>query len=110
VKFRPEKLDINFYELLKRGNIILYYRYSLLLFSILLSIAAIVISSLQVKTASEFSKLSRQQVNGAENKVKKGPKIYSIKDLNLQTTIPDTKNTIKEKIGSLVNDSIFPIM
>jgi len=110
VKFRPEKLDINFYELLKRGNIILYYRYSLLLFSILLSIAAIVISSLQVKTASKFSKLSRQQVNGAENKVKKGPKFYSIKDLNLQKTIPDATNTIKEKIGSLVNDSIFPIM
>jgi len=109
VKFRMERLNVNFYELLKRGSILLYYRYSLLLFSIILSIIAIVISSLQVKTASEFSKLSRQQVNGAEN-VKKSSSVYDINSFNLDTSVPDATNTIREKIGSLVNDNIFSIM
>ena len=109
VKFRPEKLDINFYELLKRRNIILYYRYSLLFFSIFLSITAIVISSLQVNTASDFSKLSRQQVNGSENVIKPSS-IYDINSFDLNTTVPDATNTIREKIGSLVNDNIFSIM
>jgi len=109
VKFRPEKLDINFFELLKRGNIILYYRYSLLFFSIFLSITAIVISSLQVNTASEFSKLSRQQVNSGEH-VKKPSSVYDINSFDLNTSVPDATNTIREKIGSLVNDNIFSIM
>jgi hypothetical protein len=110
VKFRYDKLDVNFYELLKRGSILLYYKYSLLLFSVILSIIVIVISSIQVSKANNFSKLSRQQVNSGENNISKGPKYYSIKDFNLQTTVPDATNTLKEKIGSLVNDSIFPIL
>ena len=109
VKFRYDKLDVNFYELLKRGSILLYYKYSLLIFSVILSIISITISSIQVNTANNFSKLSRQQVNAPE-KDSTGPKFYSIKDFNLQTTIPDATNTLKEKIGSLVNDSILPIL
>ena len=109
VKLRPEKLDINFYELLKKGSILLYYRYSLLLFSIALSISTIVISSLQVNTANSFSKLSRQQVNGAEYTNKK-PKHHSIKELKLQDIIPRITNNIKEKISYIVNDSIFSIL
>ena len=102
-------MDVNFYELLKRGSPLLYYRYSILLFAIALSITVIVISSLQVNTANGFSRLARQQINGDENDDKK-PKHYSIKDFNLQTTIPDATNTIKEKISSIVNDSILPIL
>jgi hypothetical protein len=106
IKFKSDKLDINFYELLKRGSILLYYRYSLLLISIVLSILTIVISVLQIIRTNKFSKLSRQQVNGAEYKKSKN----NTKDLNLQNTIPNVANTLKEKIGSIVNDSIFPIL
>lgn len=109
VKFRPEKLDIEFFELLKRGNIMLYYKYSLLLFSIFLSITTIMISLLQFKTASEFSNLSRQQVNVGEH-VKKTSSVYDINSFDLNTSVPDATNTIREKIGSLVNDNIFSIM
>lgn len=109
VKFKNDILDVNFYELLKRGSFLLYYRYSLLLFAIALSITVIVISSLQVNTANGFSRLSRQQINDDENN-DKNPKQHSIKDLNLQTTIPTATNSLKDKIGSIVNDSILPIL
>jgi hypothetical protein len=108
IKFNSDKLDVNFYELLKRGSILLYYRYSLLLISIVLSILTIVISFLQIISTNRLSKLSRQQVNGAEYNYKKSKN--NTKDLNLQNIIPNVTNTLKEKIGSIVNHSIFPIL
>ena len=68
IKFRPSKLDVNFYELLKRLNIFLFIRHITLFITLGLSISAIVISSIQVKTAEGFSKLTRQQLNSVEYK------------------------------------------
>jgi hypothetical protein len=66
--FKPEKLDVNFYELLKNINMFLFSRNYLLFITLALSISTVVISSFQVKTADSFAKLSRQQINIAESK------------------------------------------
>ena len=70
LKFRPEKLDVNLFELLKRGNIYLMIRNTTLFLTLGLSISAIVISSIQVNTTNGFAKLSRRQLNVAEHKAK----------------------------------------
>jgi hypothetical protein len=71
IKFRPAKLDVNFYELLKRLTMFSFIRNITLFITLGLSISAIVISSLQVKTADGLAKLSRQQLNTTEYKAAK---------------------------------------
>jgi len=72
IKFRPEKIDINLYEFIRRMNLIMVLRNSTFLFTFALSVSAIVISGLQVQTADKFAKLSRQQLNVTEsNSIKK---------------------------------------
>lgn len=68
LKFRSEKLDINLYELLKRMNIYLVLRNTTFFLTLGLAISVIVISSIQVNTANGFAKLTRRQLNVAEQK------------------------------------------
>jgi len=78
--FRSNQLDVNFYELLRRMNLYLFSRNLVLLFALALSITTVIISSVQVKTANSFGKLSRQQLNLPEHtKSKKKFDLSSIK-------------------------------
>ena len=70
VFFRSHKLDVNLYELMKRMNLFLFSRNLVLLFTLALTIATVVISSLQVQIANGFAKLSRKQLNLSEYKNK----------------------------------------
>jgi hypothetical protein len=61
-------------------NFYLFSRNLVLLFAVALSITTVIISSVQVKTANSFGKLSRQQLNLPEHtKSKKKFDLSSIK-------------------------------
>ena len=72
IKFRPEKMNINLYEFIRRMNLIMVLRNPIFIITLALSVSAIVISGIQVQTADKFAKLSRQQLNVTErNSIKK---------------------------------------
>jgi hypothetical protein len=90
--FRSHKLDVNLYELMTRMNLYLFARNLVLLFALSLSIATVVISSLQVQTANGFAKLSRQQLNLSEYK-NKGKKT-DLSSLGQSSQVMAIENTL----------------
>jgi hypothetical protein len=93
ILFKPDKLDINMYELLKNLNFFMFYKNLTLFFTFALSISTIVISSLQVRTANSLAVLSRQQLNLPEyNSFKK--KKFSLDNIKLSNKVLALQNSV----------------
>lgn len=61
-----DRLEINFYFLLKHASLFSLYRHFILIVTMILSVAALIISSVQVYITNGLDKAARQQLNNSE--------------------------------------------